>query len=216
MLSPAERAERISGLLAHAPVVPVITIERVENAVPLARALVAGGIAAIEITLRTPAARKAAAEIIRHVPDAVVGIGTVLSPADFADAERLGAKFIVSPGSTPELLAAAARSDLPFLPGIQTASDLMSCLAHGFGIVKFFPAVPAGGIPALRALAGPFPDTRFCPTGGIGEANASDWLREPNVIAIGGSWIAPDSDIRGGKWDAITEQARKASDLRKA
>lgn len=214
MASLIERRRRTCDLLAGAPVVPVITIDRVEDAVPLARALVAGGITAIEITLRTPVARRAAAEIVAQVPDAIVGIGTVLSPDDFADAQTLGAKFIVSPGSTPALLDAAARSDIPFLPGVQTASDLMSCLAHGFGVVKFFPAVPAGGIPALRALAGPFPDVRFCPTGGVGEANAADWLREANVIAVGGSWIAPASDIREGKWDAIVERAGRARALR--
>jgi 2-dehydro-3-deoxyphosphogluconate aldolase/(4S)-4-hydroxy-2-oxoglutarate aldolase len=214
MSSVTEGTRRTIELLADCTVVPVITIERAEDAIPLARALVAGGVRAIEITLRTPAARQAAANVITQAPEAIVGIGTVLSPDDLADAHRLGARFVVSPGSTPELLSAAARSDLPFLPGVQTASELMSCLAHGFGVVKFFPAVPAGGIAALRALAGPFPDAMFCPTGGVGEANAADWLKEPNVIAVGGSWIAPASDIRNGNWAAITERARRAQTLR--
>ncbi|MEW6639180.1 MAG: bifunctional 4-hydroxy-2-oxoglutarate aldolase/2-dehydro-3-deoxy-phosphogluconate aldolase [Pseudomonadota bacterium] len=198
------------ALLTSARVVPVITIERVADAVPLARALVAGGVCTLEITLRTSAAVAAAEAIIAEVPEAIVGIGTVLTPVDLARAKALGAKFALSPGATPELLDAAAASDLPFVPGIATASELMAARARGFGIYKFFPAQQAGGIPALRALGGPFPQARFCPTGGIGEANAAEWLAEPNVIAVGGSWLCPAADIRAGNWDKITDLARRA------
>jgi len=198
------------ALLTAARVVPVITIERVEDAVPLARALVAGGVRTLEITLRTAAAVAAAEAIIAQVPEAIVGIGTVLTPMDLARAKALGAKFALSPGATPDLLDAAAEGDLPFVPGIATASELMAALARGFSIYKFFPAQQAGGIPALRALGGPFPQARFCPTGGIGEANAAEWLAEPNVIAVGGSWLCPTADIRAGNWDKITGLARRA------
>src|SRR3954453_17228657 len=163
------RSDRLQDLLRLAPVIPVITIERVEDGVPLARALVSGGLRLLEITLRTPAGRDAAAAIIADVPGAVVGIGTVLTPQDLARSRELGARFALSPGATPELLDAAAQSDLPFMPGVATASELMAALARGFDTVKFFPAVPAGGIAALKALAGPFPQARFCPTGGRGE-----------------------------------------------
>ena len=186
------------------PVIPVLTIERLEDAVPLARALVAGGVRVLEVTLRTPVAIEAAKAIMAEVPDAIVGIGTILNADDLARAEALGAKFGISPGATPELLKAAAASGLPFAPGIATASELMQALAHGFDLVKFFPAEQSGGIKALRALAGPFPDARFCPTGGIGEANAAAWLGEPNVVAVGGSWLCPAADIRSGNWAGIT------------
>jgi 2-dehydro-3-deoxyphosphogluconate aldolase/(4S)-4-hydroxy-2-oxoglutarate aldolase len=185
-------------------VIPVLTIERVEDAVPLARALVAGGVRVLEMTLRTEAAIDAAKAIIAEVPEAVVGIGTVLNAADLARAKALGARFVVSPGATPELLDAAAAGDLPFMPGIATASELMQALARGFGLVKFFPAEQSGGIGALRALGGPFPQARFCPTGGVGEANAAAWLAEPNVVVVGGSWLCPAADIRSGNWSGIT------------
>jgi 2-dehydro-3-deoxyphosphogluconate aldolase/(4S)-4-hydroxy-2-oxoglutarate aldolase len=213
-MSGSSRADIVS-VLAGAPVVPVITIERVEDAVPLARALTAGGIRAIEITLRTPAAREAAAAIIKDVPEAVVGIGTVLTPADLSDAERLGALFAASPGCSTALLQAATRSRVPFLPGAQTASEVMACLAHGFDTMKLFPAVPSGGLAMLRALAGPFPSVRFCPTGGIGESNAAEWLAESNVVAVGGSWLAPPSDILKGDWTAISNRAASAKALRR-
>jgi len=204
------RRQQLDDVLRIAPVIPVITIERVEDAIPLARALVAGGLRALEITLRTPAAPAAAAAIARDVPEAILGLGTVLSPQDLETARMLGARFALSPGATPELLDAATAGDIPFIPGVQTASELMAALARGFDVVKFFPAVPAGGIAALRALAGPFPQARFCPTGGIGEDNFMDWLALANVPAIGGSWLAPAADIRAGNWDAITARARRA------
>jgi 2-dehydro-3-deoxyphosphogluconate aldolase / (4S)-4-hydroxy-2-oxoglutarate aldolase len=207
------RSDRLQDLLRLAPVIPVITIERVEDGVPLARALVSGGLRLLEITLRTAAGRDAAAAIIADVPGAVVGIGTVLTPQDLARSRELGARFALSPGATPELLDAAAQSDLPFMPGVATASELMMALARGFDTVKFFPAVPAGGIAALKALAGPFPQARFCPTGGVSEDNAAEWLALPNVVVVGGSWLTPAAEIRAGAWDRISERARRAVSL---
>jgi 2-dehydro-3-deoxyphosphogluconate aldolase/(4S)-4-hydroxy-2-oxoglutarate aldolase len=198
------RQAKIAALFKQAVVIPVLTIEKVEHAVPLAKALVAGGVRTLEVTLRTDAAVEAARAIIAEVPDAIVGIGTILNADDLARARALGAKFGISPGATPDLLKAAAASDLPFAPGIATASELMQALAAGFDVVKFFPAEQAGGIKALRALASPFPHIRVCPTGGIGEANAAAWLAEPNVLCVGGSWICPAADIRAGNWAGIT------------
>jgi 2-dehydro-3-deoxyphosphogluconate aldolase/(4S)-4-hydroxy-2-oxoglutarate aldolase len=205
-----KKQEKLAILLRQATVIPVLTIERLDDAVPLARALVAGGVRVLEVTLRTPVAIEAAKAIIAEVPDAIVGIGTILNADDLARAEGVGAQFGISPGATPELLKAAAESGLPFAPGIATASELMQALAHGFGLVKFFPAEQSGGIKALRALAGPFPDARFCPTGGIGEANAAAWLAEPNVVAVGGSWLCPAADIRSGNWAGITAMCQRA------
>ena len=205
--------DALNALLAHGRVIPVITIERVEDAVPLARALVAGGVRLLEITLRTAAGLAGAEAIMRAVPEAVVGIGTVLTPADLARAVASGARFALSPGATPALLAAAAEAPIPFLPGIATASELMLAMSYGFTRAKFFPAGTAGGIPGLKALAGPFPDARFCPTGGISEANAAEWLAQPNVIAVGGSWLTPAAEMRAGQWDAITERARRVQSL---
>jgi len=201
--------DKLLALFKPARVVPVLTIERLEDAVRLARALVAGGVRVLEVTLRTPVAIEAAKAVIANVPDAIVGIGTILNADDLARAEGLGAKFGISPGATPELLKAAAASRLPFAPGIATASELMAALAHGFDLVKFFPAEQAGGIKALRALAGPFPQAKFCPTGGIGETNAPVWLAEPNVVAVGGSWLCPAADIRSGNWAGITAMCER-------
>ena len=204
------RQEKLAALVKSATVIPVLTIERLEHAVPLARALVAGGVRLLEVTLRTPVAIEAAKAMMAEVPDAIVGIGTILNGDDLKRAEALGAAFGISPGATPELLKAAAASDLPFAPGIATASELMQALAHGFDLVKFFPAEQSGGIKALRALAGPFPNVRVCPTGGIGEANAASWLAEPNVLAVGGSWLCPAADIRSGNWAGISAMCAKA------
>ncbi len=206
---------RIDELLTLAPVVPVITIESAADAVPLARALVAGGLPVVEITLRTSAAMDAARAIIADVPEAVVGIGTVLTPKDLEQARRLGAAFAISPGLSADLLDAAASGELPFAPGIQTPSDLIACVTRGFDLVKFFPAVPAGGLAALNALAGPFPSVRYCPTGGISEANAPQWLAHPKVVTVGGSWVAPAADIKAGAWSAIESRARAAAALRR-
>jgi 2-dehydro-3-deoxyphosphogluconate aldolase/(4S)-4-hydroxy-2-oxoglutarate aldolase len=204
---------RLDALFALAPVVPVITIEDAPAAVPLARALVAGGLPVVEITLRTPAAVEAARAIIAEVKEAVVGIGTVLTPDDLQRAEGLGAAFAISPGLSIELLHAAASGNPPFVPGIQTASDLIACVSRGYDLVKFFPAVPAGGLAMLNALGGPFPNVRFCPTGGIGEADAAQWLAHPRVVAVGGSWVAPASDIKAGAWSKIEARARAAAAL---
>jgi 2-dehydro-3-deoxyphosphogluconate aldolase/(4S)-4-hydroxy-2-oxoglutarate aldolase len=207
--------EKLATLLKSAVVIPVLTIERLEDAVPLARALVAGGVRVLEVTLRTPVAIESARAILAEVPEAVVGIGTILNADDLVRAKTLGASFGISPGATPDLLKAAAASGLPFAPGVATASEVMQALAHGFNLLKFFPAEQSGGIKALRALAGPFPDVRFCPTGGVGEANAAAWLAEPNVVAVGGSWLCPSADIRSGNWDGITAMCELAMKLLK-
>ncbi|HTG04821.1 MAG TPA: bifunctional 4-hydroxy-2-oxoglutarate aldolase/2-dehydro-3-deoxy-phosphogluconate aldolase [Bradyrhizobium sp.] len=209
------KQKELAALFAQATIIPVLTIERLEDAVPLAKALVAGGVRTLEITLRTPVAIESAKAIMAHVPDAVVGIGTILNADDLARAEGIGARFGISPGATPDLLKAAAASALPFAPGIATASELMLGLSHGFNLVKFFPAEQSGGIKALRALAGPFPDVRFCPTGGIGEANAASWLAEPNVVAVGGSWLCPAADVRSGNWAGITAICNRTMKLLK-
>ena len=209
------KQETLAELFKAALVIPVLTIERLEDAVPLARALVAGGVRVLEVTLRTPVAIEAAKAVMASVPEAIVGIGTILNAGDLARAEALGVKFGISPGATPELLGAVAASGLPFAPGIATASELMQALAYGFNLVKFFPAEQSGGISALRALAGPFPDARFCPTGGIGEANAGGWLSEPNVVAVGGSWLCPAAEIRSGNWAGITAICQRTMKLLK-
>nr|HAQ91813.1 2-dehydro-3-deoxyphosphogluconate aldolase [Afipia sp.] len=203
-MSGSERQAALEKILMPARIIPVLTIGRVEDGVPLARALVAGGVKTLEITFRTEAAADAARAIIAEIPEAVVGIGTVLNADDLRRAQALGARFAVSPGATPELLDAAAASDLPLLPGVATASELMQARARGFDLLKFFPAEQSGGIPMLRALAGPFPHTRFCPTGGVSAANAATWLAEPNVIAVGGAWLCPASDVKAGNWEVIT------------
>ena len=209
------KQEELAALFEQATIIPVLTIERLEDAVQLAKALVAGGVRTLEITLRTPVAIESAKAIMAHVPEAVVGIGTILNADDLARAEGIGARFGISPGGTPDLLKAAAASALPFAPGIATASELMLALAHGFNLVKFFPAEQSGGIKALRALAGPFPEVRFCPTGGIAEANAASWLGEPNVVAVGGSWLCPAADIRSGNWAGITAICNRTMKLLK-
>jgi len=206
---------RLEAMFAVAAVVPVITIDKVDDAVPLARALIAGGLRVVEITLRTDAGLAAAEAVIRGVPDAIVGLGTVVTPDDMKSAAKIGAAFALSPGMTTDLLQAAVEFDMPFVPGIQTASELLACTTRGFELVKFFPAVPAGGLAALGALSGPFPTVRYCPTGGINETNVAEWLAYPQVIAVGGSWIAPAADIRAGAWSVIEARARSAAALRR-
>jgi 2-dehydro-3-deoxyphosphogluconate aldolase/(4S)-4-hydroxy-2-oxoglutarate aldolase len=208
---PGNRGAQLQDILRQSPIVAVITIDRVDDAVPLARALVEGGVTALEITLRTPVALAAARAILEEVPKALVGIGTILTPKDLASAVDAGAHFGVSPGITAALLGAAAASDLPFIPGVQSASELMQAMAHGFDVLKLFPASSLGRS-SVQAYAGPFPEVRFCPTGGIGEDNFMDWLALPNVAAVGGSWVAPKADVRAGKWQSITDCARRATD----
>lgn len=213
-MSSSDKRAKLDAVFALAPVIPVITIDDAAQAVPLARALVSGGLRVIEITLRTQAGFDAARAIISEVPEARVGIGTVLTPADYERAAKLGVAFAISPGLSIELLDAANAGELPFAPGIQTPSDLIACVTRGYELVKFFPAVPAGGLAALDALAGPFPNVRFCPTGGINAGNAAQWLAHKKVVAIGGSWVAPASDIKAGAWAAIEQRAREATTLR--
>ena len=200
-------------VMALCPVIPVLTVEKASDAVPLARALVDGGLKVLEITLRTAAAIEAIEAIAREVPDAVTGAGTVLNARDWERAEKAGAQFIVSPGLTDPLIKAAAASALAFLPGVATAGELMRGLDAGLSHFKFFPAETSGGAAALKALYGPFADIRFCPTGGISAKTALDYLALPNVVCVGGGWVAPNDAIASGDWGRITELARAAATL---
>lgn len=204
----------IATLMRTGPVIAVLTIEQASDAVPLAQALVAGGVTVLEVTLRTADAWAAIAAIADAVPEAVVGAGTVLSPHDLDSAQRAGARFAVSPGLTEPLIAAAAMSALPFLPGVATASELMRGLDAGLDHFKFFPAEAAGGPAVLKALNAPFAQCRFCPTGGVTSQNAPGYLALPNVLCVGGGWIAPAEAIDAKAWDRITDLARAASGLR--
>ena len=207
------KQQQIEAIMRLAPVIPVVVIDDAKAAVPMARALVAGGIRAIEVTLRTPAALEAVRAIAAEVEGATVGVGTVLTADDLAAALRAGARFAVSPGMSPRLLDAAADSDLALLPGAATASEAMSLLERGYCHLKFFPAVPAGGYKLLGAWAGPLPQLRFCPTGGISLATASDFLALPNVICIGGSWLTPAAKLLASDWAGIELLAREAAAL---
>jgi len=200
-------------LLKRVPVVPVLTIDRGEHAVPLVRALAAGGLPVVEVTLRTPAALAAAATIVAEVPQAVVGIGTITAPPDIRLALSAGAKFLVSPGTPPALATAFARAPVPVLPGCATASEAMALAGLGFRILKFFPAEAAGGVAFLKAIAAPLPDIRFCPTGGIDQGNAGAYLALANVVAVGGSWVAPKQAVEAGDYARITALARAAAAL---
>jgi 2-dehydro-3-deoxyphosphogluconate aldolase/(4S)-4-hydroxy-2-oxoglutarate aldolase len=208
--------EALSRILSAAPVVPVLTIEERAQAVPLARALVAGGLTALEITLRTSAGLDCIRAIAAEVEGANVGAGTVLDPKQFDDAVRAGAKFLVSPGATPGLLEAAGGSAVPFLPGVATAGEAMALAERGYHYLKFFPAEPAGGVPYLKALAAPLPGIRFCPTGGIGAANAGSYLALANVVCVGGSWVAPGEALATGDWARVTTLAKGAATLHRA
>ncbi len=202
------------SLASHGPVIPVIVIQRLEQAVPLARALVEGGVKVLEVTLRTPVALAAIEAIARAVPEAVVGAGTLRLPADARAARDAGSVFAVSPGYTPALGAACREAGLPLLPGVATGSEVMTAMADGLNFLKFFPAVQAGGIPMLKALAGPFPDIAFCPTGGITPETAPQFLALPNVKVCGGSWLTPADAVEAGDWARITRLAREAQALR--
>lgn len=201
-------------LCSHGPVIPVIVIDQLEDAVPLAQALVAGGVRVLEVTLRTPVALQAIEAMARSVPGAIVGAGTIRSAADARAAKAAGAVFGVSPGYTAEVGAACREIDLPLLPGVATASEVMAAQADGLSFLKFFPATAAGGIPLLKALGGPFPDVVFCPTGGISLATAPDFLALPNVKVCGGSWLTPADAVKQGDWARITQLAQEASALR--
>ncbi|MFK4020216.1 bifunctional 4-hydroxy-2-oxoglutarate aldolase/2-dehydro-3-deoxy-phosphogluconate aldolase [Streptomyces albogriseolus] len=202
------------SVLGLAPVVPVVVVEDAADAVPLARALVAGGLPAIEVTLRTPAAPDAIRAIAAEVPGAVVGAGTLLTPDQVTDAVAAGARFLVSPGCTDTLLAAMRAADVPFLPGVSTASEAMTLLERGVREMKFFPARAAGGTAYLKSLAGPLPQVRFCPTGGIGPDTAPEYLALPNVGCVGGSWMLPKDAVAARDWDRVERLAREAAALR--
>jgi len=205
----------IRNIMTMAPVIPVLKIDRLEDAVPLARALVAGGLPVLEITLRTPTAMQAVEAIIHEVKGAIVGVGTVLRPEDLREADELGAKFAVSPGLTKELAEASHDTGIAFLPGVMTPSEVMFARSVGFNALKLFPAVQAGGVPMLKALAGPFPDLVFCPTGGVSVRTAPEFLALSNVACVGGSWLAPADAMRQGDWGQIEALARSAAGLGK-
>ncbi|WP_329369878.1 bifunctional 4-hydroxy-2-oxoglutarate aldolase/2-dehydro-3-deoxy-phosphogluconate aldolase [Streptomyces sp. NBC_00669] len=200
-------------VLDLAPVIPVVVLEDARDAVPLARALVAGGLRAIEVTLRTPAALDSIAAIAHEVPDAVVGAGTLRDPDQVAAAEAAGARFLVSPGWTERLVDAMRDSGLPYLPGVSTVSEVLRLLERGVTDMKFFPAEAAGGAPYLKSLWSPLPQARFCPTGGIDADRAPDYLALPNVACVGGTWMLPKEALRTKAWDEVTELARKAAAL---
>jgi 2-dehydro-3-deoxyphosphogluconate aldolase/(4S)-4-hydroxy-2-oxoglutarate aldolase len=200
----------VRDCLTLSPVVPVLTIPEAEAAVPLARALVAGGLRVLEVTLRTPAALEAIRRIAAEVPEAVVAAGTVLKPGDLKRAAEAGARFAFSPGLADFMLE---EGPIPILPGVATASEVMRVLGAGITTMKFFPAVPAGGVQALKAFYGPLPEACFCPTGGIDQTNAGDFLDLPNVLCVGGSWPAPAKAIEGGHWDGIESLAARAAAL---
>src|SRR5690242_4999556 len=205
--------DALHRILSAAPVVPVLTIEERAQAVPLARALVAGGLTALEITLRTPAGLDCIRAIAAEVEGANVGAGTVLDAKQLDDAVRAGAKFLVSPGATPGLIEAAAAWAVPYLPGVATAGEAMALAERGYSYLKFFPAEPAGGVAYLKALAAPLPGIRFCPTGGIGPSNVNAYLALPNVICVGGSWVAPNEIVAAADWARATSLAYGAAAL---
>lgn len=202
-------------LASHGPVIPVIVIHDLADAVPLARALVEGGVKVLEVTLRTPVALRCMEAIAAAVPGAIVGAGTIRSVADARDAKNAGCTFGVSPGYTSEVGRACRDIGLPLLPGVATASEVMQANADGYSFLKFFPATAAGGIPLLKALHGPFPDVVFCPTGGITPESAPQFLALPNVKVCGGSWLMPADALRAGDWARITRLAAEASALKR-
>lgn len=208
------RIAAVDAILTQAPVVPVLTIERLDDAVPLARALADNGLPVLEVTLRTDVARSAIERIARDVPNAIVGAGTVLRREDLASVSDAGAQFAIAPGSTDALYAAAATSAIPFIPAIATASELMHGLDEGHARFKFFPAEYIGGVGALKAFAGPFARARFCPTGGIDAAKAPAYLALPNVITVGGSWMVPKAALEARDWVAIGKLAADSARLR--
>ncbi len=211
-MTPDEQSKHALSLCKLAPVIPVLVIEDIDTAVPLAQALVAGGLPVLEITLRTECALHAI-EAMSKVEGAIVGAGTVLNASQMEAARGAGARFAVSPGATPTIIDAARLNDMPLLPGAQTCSEIMALLEQGYSVQKFFPAEAIGGAAALKSIAGPLPQVTFCPTGGIKPARAPDYLELPNVVCVGGSWIAPQAALAAGDWQAITELARSASGL---
>jgi len=212
-MTPKAQSAIARDIAARAPIIPVLVIEDAAHARPLAAALVAGGLPALEVTLRTPCALDAI-RAMADVPGGIVGAGTLLTPEDVAAAKAAGARFGVSPGATPRLIAACIDHDLPLLPGAATASEVMALFEQGYDMLKFFPAEASGGAAALKAIGAPIPQVGFCPTGGITPQNAPDYLKLPNVICAGGSWVAPKSLVEAGDWAGIEALARAACALR--
>ncbi|GAB4361677.1 MAG: 2-dehydro-3-deoxy-phosphogluconate aldolase [Oricola sp.] len=206
-----QNTEALLPVMTGQPVIPVIVLDDARHAVPLAKALAAGGLPAIEITLRTDAALESIRRVAAEVPEALVGAGTILNAAQFEAAVEAGSKFIVSPGLTPELADAAEGSPAPLLPGAVTASEIMAALEDGYSLLKFFPAEQAGGAAYLKSLSSPFGGVKFCPTGGISAKNAGDYLSLPNVLCVGGSWVAPKDAVAAGDWGRITALAREVA-----
>ncbi|WP_224814648.1 bifunctional 4-hydroxy-2-oxoglutarate aldolase/2-dehydro-3-deoxy-phosphogluconate aldolase [Hasllibacter sp. MH4015] len=212
-MTPAAQSVEARRIAELAPIIPVLVVEDVAHARPLAQALVDGGLPALEVTLRTPAALDVIAEMAQ-VEGGVVGAGTLLTPQDVADAKEAGALFGVSPGVTPKLVEACMHHELPLLPGAATATEVMALYEQGFDMLKFFPAEASGGAAALKAIGAPIPQVAFCPTGGVSPGNARDYLSLPNVICAGGSWVAPKDAVARGGWEEITRLARDAAALR--
>lgn len=211
-MTPQQASVRAREIAALAPIIPVLVVDDAAHAQPLAQALVAGGLPALEVTLRTPAALDVIREMAR-VPGGVVGAGTLLTPSDVQAAKDAGAQFGVSPGATDRLLDACEEADLPLLPGAATASEAMRLLERGYTMLKFFPAEASGGAPALKAIGAPIPQIAFCPTGGVSMKNANDYLSLPNVVCAGGSWVAPKDAVESGDWQRIEALAREAAAL---
>ena len=211
-MTPKAQSAATRDIAGLAPIIPVLVIETLAHAEPLAKALIAGGLPVLEVTLRTPCALDAI-RVMADVPGGVVGAGTLLTPEDVQAAKRAGARFGVSPGATPRLIAACAEEGLPLLPGAATASEVMALFEQGYDMLKFFPAEAAGGAPALKSIGGPIPQVSFCPTGGVTPENAPAYLSLPNVICPGGSWVAPKSAMEAGDWAAIETLARQAAQL---
>ena len=211
----AAKTEQLLALLRGQPVIPVLKIDDAKSAAPLARALAQGGLRVIEITMRTNAALEAIRRAAAEVPEAVVGAGTIRNAKQFDEASAAGSKFIVSPGCTRQVFDAARGSAVPLLPGAITPSEMMTALEEGLDFLKFFPAEQAGGAAFLKSLASPFQGLRFCPTGGVSVKNAGDYLSLPNVICVGGSWVAPDESVKAGDWALIEKLAREATGLGK-
>jgi 2-dehydro-3-deoxyphosphogluconate aldolase/(4S)-4-hydroxy-2-oxoglutarate aldolase len=207
--------KRLEEIMHASPVIPVIAIEHPDHALPLAKALVAGGIRVLEVTLRTRYGLDAIRQIAKELPDAIVGVGTLTKPEEFTQAREAGAVFGVSPGLTSTLIDAAKKSGLPLLPGVMTPSEVMAAREAGFFQLKLFPAVPAGGVGMLNSIAGPLSDVLFCPTGGISQESAPQFLACKNVACVGGSWLTPQDAIKSGEWSKITALAQAASALKR-
>lgn len=211
-MTPQQASLRAREIAALAPIIPVLVVDDAAHAIPLASALVAGGLPALEVTLRTAAALDVIREMAQ-VAGGVVGAGTLLTPADVQAAKEAGAQFGVSPGATDRLLDACEEADLPLLPGAATASEAMRLFERGYDMLKFFPAEASGGAPALKSIGAPIPQIAFCPTGGVSMKNANDYLSLPNVLCAGGSWVAPGDAVQAGDWDRIETLAREAAAL---